>query len=141
MSKIDRSRRHSIAILALSRQLLRSNSAGAYSLYSTFRSRSLQKPHTPALEHCRAQNFKIGQSVVDRGGHVLISMRDDGSHHVIELAERKNYRGRIFRQKPPGSCFTASSTIPRSQGLKDTKGVVASLGGVPIKVGDDRLVA
>jgi uncharacterized protein GlcG (DUF336 family) len=92
-----------------------------------------------ALEHCRTQNFKIGVSVVDRGGHVLISMRDDGTaHHVIELAERKAYTARIFRQTT-GQFVDRIITNPRSQGLKDTKGVLASLGGVPIKVGDDTI--
>lgn len=92
-----------------------------------------------ALDHCRAQNFKVGVSVVDRGGHVLISMRDDGTaHHVIELAERKAYTARIFRQTT-GQFVDRIISNPRSQGLKDTKGVLASLGGVPIKVGDDTI--
>src|SRR3954447_15729050 len=92
-----------------------------------------------ALEHCRTQNFKIGVSVVDRGGHVLISMRDDGTaHHVIELAERKAYTARIFRQTT-GQFVDRIINNPRSQGLKDAKGVLASLGGVPIKVGDDTI--
>jgi uncharacterized protein GlcG (DUF336 family) len=92
-----------------------------------------------ALDQCRTQNFKVGVSVVDRGGHVLISMRDDGTaHHVIELAERKAYTARIFRQTT-GQFVDRIISNPRSQGLKDTKGVLASLGGVPIKVGDDTI--
>ncbi|WP_198164689.1 GlcG/HbpS family heme-binding protein [Rhodoplanes sp. Z2-YC6860] len=92
-----------------------------------------------ALDHCRAQNFKVGVSVVDRGAHVLISIRDDGTaHHVIELAERKAYTARIFRQTT-GQFVDRIISNPRSQGLKDTKGVLASLGGVPIKVGDDTI--
>ena len=92
-----------------------------------------------ALEHCRAQNFKIGVSVVDRGGHVLISMRDDGTaHHVIELAERKAYTARIFRQTTREFVERIINN-PRSQGLKDTKGALASIGGVPIKVGEETI--
>jgi len=92
-----------------------------------------------ALEHCRAQNFKIGVSVVDRGGHVLISMRDDGTaHHVIELAERKAYTARIFRQTTREFVERIINN-PRSQGLKDTKGALASFGGVPIKVGEETI--
>jgi uncharacterized protein GlcG (DUF336 family) len=84
-----------------------------------------------ALEHCRAQNFKIGVSVVDRGGHVLITMRDDGTaHHVVELAERKAYTARIFRQTTREFVERIINN-PRSQGLKDTKGALASFGGVP----------
>ena len=64
-----------------------------------------------ALAACRAKNFKVGVAVVDRGGHVLIAMRDDGTaHHVIELAERKAYTARIFRQTSRSSS-TASSAI------------------------------
>jgi uncharacterized protein GlcG (DUF336 family) len=92
-----------------------------------------------ALEHCRAQNFKVGVAVVDRGGHVLIAMRDDGTaHHVIELAERKAYTARIFRQTTR-EFVERIITNPRSQGLKDTTGALASFGGVPIKVGDETI--
>ncbi|MEI8150499.1 MAG: heme-binding protein [Hyphomicrobiales bacterium] len=92
-----------------------------------------------ALDHCRALNFKIGVSVVDRGGHVMISMRDDGTaHHVVELAERKAYTARIFRQTTREFVERIINN-PRSQGLKDTKGALASFGSVPIKVGDDTI--
>jgi len=90
-----------------------------------------------ALEHCRAQNFKVGVAVVDRGGHVMIAMRDDGTaHHVVELAERKAYTARIFRQTSREFVERIVSN-PRAQGLKDVSGALASIGGVPIKVGDD----
>jgi uncharacterized protein GlcG (DUF336 family) len=92
-----------------------------------------------ALEACRAKNFKIGVAVVDRGGHVLIAMRDDGTaHHVIELAERKAYTARIFRQTSREFVERIIGN-PRAQGLKDTTGVLASIGGVPIKVGDETI--
>ena len=52
-----------------------------------------------AIEHCRSLGFKIGVSVVDRGGHVLATLRDHGAaHHTIELAQRKAYTSRVFRQ-------------------------------------------
>jgi uncharacterized protein GlcG (DUF336 family) len=92
-----------------------------------------------ALEACRAKHFKVGVAVVDRGGHVLIAMRDDGTaHHVIELAERKAYTARIFRQTSREFVDRIIGN-PRSQGLKDTTGVLASIGGVPIKVGEDTI--
>ena len=92
-----------------------------------------------ALAACRAKNFKVGVAVVDRGGHVLIAMRDDGTaHHVIELAERKAYTARIFRQTSREFVDRIIGN-PRSQGLKDTTGVLASIGGVPIKVGDETI--
>ena len=92
-----------------------------------------------ALEHCRAMNFNVGVAVVDRGGHVLIAMRDDGTaHHVIELAQRKAYTARIFRQTSREFVERIISN-PRSQGLKDTTGVLASIGGVPITVGGETI--
>jgi uncharacterized protein GlcG (DUF336 family) len=92
-----------------------------------------------ALEHCRALHFKIGVAVVDRGGHVLIAMRDDGTaHHVIELAQRKAYTARIFRQTTREFVERIINN-PRSQGLKDISGALASFGGVPIKIGDETI--
>ncbi len=67
------------------------------------------------------------------------AVRDDGTaHHVVELAERKAYTARIFRQTTREFVERIINN-PRSQGLKDTKGALASFGGVPIKVGDDTI--
>src|SRR5262245_66685722 len=52
-----------------------------------------------ALQTCRDRGFKVGVSVVDRGAHVLVTLRDHGAaHHTVELAQRKAYTSRIFRQ-------------------------------------------
>jgi uncharacterized protein GlcG (DUF336 family) len=137
-------RRISIVVTTLLASLACSSSADAQPLQGVIMVRDLSlslatQIAQAALEHCRAQGFKVGVSVGDRGGHVLISMRDDGTaHHVIELAERKAYTARIFRQTT-GQFVDRIISNPRSQGLKDTKGVLASLGGVPIKVGDDTI--
>lgn len=90
-----------------------------------------------ALEHCRAQNFKIGVSVVDRGGHVLVTLRDHGAaHHTVELAQRKAYTSRVFRQTSRDFSQRLRDN-PISAGLGTTSGVVATVGGIPIKVGDE----
>jgi uncharacterized protein GlcG (DUF336 family) len=92
-----------------------------------------------ALEACRKLNARIGVSVVDRGGHVLVTLRDDGAaHHTVELAQRKAYTARIFRQTTREFVERIINN-PRSQGLKDTTGVLASLGGVPVKVGEETI--
>ena len=92
-----------------------------------------------ALEACRKLNARIGVSVVDRGGHVLVTLRDDGAaHHTVELAQRKAYTARIFRQTTREFVERIINN-PRSQGLKDTTGALASLGGVPIKVGEETI--
>jgi uncharacterized protein GlcG (DUF336 family) len=92
-----------------------------------------------ALDHCRKLNARIGVSVVDRGGHVLVTLRDDGAaHHTVELAQRKAYTARIFRQTTREFVERIINN-PRSQGLKDTTGALASFGGVPIKVADETI--
>jgi uncharacterized protein GlcG (DUF336 family) len=92
-----------------------------------------------ALEACRKLDAHIGVSVVDRGGHVLVTLRDDGAaHHTVELAQRKAYTARIFRQTTREFVERIISN-PRAQGLKDTAGALASFGGVPIKVGEETI--
>ena len=92
-----------------------------------------------ALEHCRSLNFKIGVSVVDRGGHVLVTLRDHGAaHHTVELAQRKAYTSRIFRQTTRAFSQRLIDN-PLSAGLGTTSGVLASLGGLPSKVGEETI--
>jgi uncharacterized protein GlcG (DUF336 family) len=92
-----------------------------------------------ALEHCRSLNFRIGVSVVDRGGHVLVTLRDHGAaHHTVELAQRKAYTSRIFRQTTRAFSQRLIDN-PLSAGLGTTSGVLASLGGLPIKVGEETI--
>ena len=92
-----------------------------------------------ALESCRAQNFKVGVSVVDRGGHVLVTLRDHGAaHHTVELAQRKAYTSRVFRQSSKDFSQRLRDN-PISAGLGTTTGVVATVGGLPIKVGDETI--
>ena len=92
-----------------------------------------------ALDACRKLDARIGVSVVDRGGHVLVTLRDDGAaHHTVELAQRKAYTARIFRQTTREFVERIINN-PRSQGLKDTTGALASFGGVPIKVGEETI--
>jgi len=94
---------------------------------------------TTAIERCRSQGFKIGVSVVDRGGHVLVTLRDHGAaHHTVELAQRKAYTSRVFRQTTRAFSQRLLDN-PISRGLGTTTGVVATLGGLPIKLGDETI--
>jgi uncharacterized protein GlcG (DUF336 family) len=91
---------------------------------------------TTAIEQCRSRGFAVGVSVVDRGGHVLVTLRDHAAaHHTVELAQRKAYTSRVFRQTTRAFSQRLIDN-PISAGLGTTSGVVASLGGLPIKVGD-----
>jgi uncharacterized protein GlcG (DUF336 family) len=94
---------------------------------------------TTAIERCRSQGFKVGVSVVDRGGHVLVTLRDHGAaHHTIELAQRKAYTSRVFRQTTRAFSQRLLDN-PISRGLGTTSGVIATLGGLPIKLGDETI--
>src|SRR5580765_6224295 len=94
---------------------------------------------TTAIERCRSQGFKIGVSVVDRGGHVLVTLRDHGAaHHTIELAQRKAYTSRVFRQTTRAFSQRLLDN-PISRGLGTTTGVIATLGGLPVKLGDETI--
>jgi uncharacterized protein GlcG (DUF336 family) len=94
---------------------------------------------TTAIERCRNQGFKIGVSVVDRGGHVLVTLRDHGAaHHTVELAQRKAYTSRVFRQTTRAFSQRLLDN-PISGGLGTTTGVVATLGGLPIKIGEETI--
>ena len=80
-----------------------------------------------ALDACRKLDSRIGVSVVDRGGHVLVTLRDDGAaHHTVELAQRKAYTARIFRQTTREFVERIINN-PRAQGLKDTTGALRRL--------------
>jgi uncharacterized protein GlcG (DUF336 family) len=92
-----------------------------------------------AIDHCRSSGFKIGVSVVDRGGHVLVTLRDHGAaHHTLELAQRKAYTSRVFRQSSKDFSQRLRDN-PISAGLGTTTGVVATVGGIPIKIGDETI--
>jgi uncharacterized protein GlcG (DUF336 family) len=94
---------------------------------------------TTAIEQCRGRGFKIGVSVVDRGGHVLVTLRDHGAaHHTVELAQRKAYTSRVFRQTTRAFSQRLLDN-PISRGLGTTSGVIATLGGLPIKLGDETI--
>jgi uncharacterized protein GlcG (DUF336 family) len=90
-----------------------------------------------ALERCRKDKFKVAIAVVGRDGHLLALLREDGANqHTVELATRKAYTSRVFRQTSREFSQRLIDN-PQSAGLRDTTGVLASIGGLPIKVGDE----
>ena len=79
---------------------------------------------TTAIEQCRSRGFAVGVSVVDRGGHVLVTLRDHAAaHHTVELAQRKAYTSRVFRQTTRAFSQRLIDN-PISAGLGTTSGVV-----------------
>jgi uncharacterized protein GlcG (DUF336 family) len=51
-----------------------------------------------ALAECRSKGFHTAAVVVDKGGHVLVSLRDEqATPQTGELARRKAYTARMYR--------------------------------------------
>jgi uncharacterized protein GlcG (DUF336 family) len=92
-----------------------------------------------ALEQCAKQGHRVVVVVVDRAGQMVVMLRSDGVNpHNFELARRKAYTARTFRQTTE-EFFKRSEPAP-SNGLRTLSDVVWSGGGgAPIKVGDETI--
>jgi uncharacterized protein GlcG (DUF336 family) len=92
-----------------------------------------------AMDECRKNGHKVVVVVVDRAGQMVAMLRADGTNpHNFELARRKAYTARTFRQTTE-EFFKRSEKAP-SNGLRTLPGVVWSGGGgAPIKVGDETI--
>jgi len=89
-----------------------------------------------ALEHCRKLGFKVGVSVVDRGGHVLVTLRDHGAaHHTVELAQRKALTSRGTRL-PSGQFAENVAKTPNAGALR-LGNMIPARGALPIKAGEE----
>ena len=92
-----------------------------------------------ALEECTKNGHKVVVVVVDRAGQMVVLLRSDGVNpHNLELARRKAYTARTFRQTTE-EFFLRSEKAP-SNGLRTLPDVVWSGGGgAPIKIGDETI--
>jgi uncharacterized protein GlcG (DUF336 family) len=78
-------------------------------------------------------------AVVDRAGRVKVLLQGDGgSPHNLELARRKAYTARTFRQT---SAAWAKRTETVNQGQRMLTDVIPLGGGVPIMVGEETIGA
>jgi uncharacterized protein GlcG (DUF336 family) len=92
-----------------------------------------------AQAECRAKGYHTTVAVVDRGGELLVLLRDEqAGPHTVEMARRKAYTARIFRQ--PTADFQ-KRTLPDQPiaAQRDISQVLALSGGVPIKLGDETI--
>jgi uncharacterized protein GlcG (DUF336 family) len=90
-----------------------------------------------ALAECRSKGFHTAAVVVDRGGHVLVSLRDEqATPQTGELARRKAYTARMYRSTTM-EWIARMQKDPSLQPQRDLADVIALGGGVPIKVGDE----
>jgi uncharacterized protein GlcG (DUF336 family) len=90
-----------------------------------------------ALAECRTKGFHTAAVIVDRGGHVLVSLRDEqATPQTGELARRKAYTARMYRSTTL-EWIARMQKDPSLQPQRDLADVIALGGGVPIKVGDE----
>lgn len=87
-----------------------------------------------ALDACGA---RTSVAVVDRAGRVRVLLQgDDAAPHNLELARRKAYTARTFRQT---SAEWAKRTETDLAGQRMLVDVIPLAGGVPIKVGEETI--
>jgi uncharacterized protein GlcG (DUF336 family) len=78
-------------------------------------------------------------AVVDRAGRLKVFLQGDGANpHNIELARRKAYTARTFRQT---SGEWAKRTETTNAGQRMLADVIPLQGGVPITIGDETIGA
>ena len=90
-----------------------------------------------ALAQCQSLGFKVAVTVLDRGGHALVMLRDDGAGlHTSEGSDRKAFTARTF-SRPSAEFVKRMLDDPAAVGSRSYTRVLALGGGLPIKVGND----
>ena len=89
-----------------------------------------------ALDQCAKDGYRVVVAIVDRAGQLKGMMGHDGVHpHNAELARRKAYTARTFRQTTAE--FQIRTEKPESSGLRSLPDIVWTGGGVPVKIQDE----
>jgi uncharacterized protein GlcG (DUF336 family) len=89
-----------------------------------------------AFESCTKQGYHVSVHVVGRNGEMLVAIRGDGAApHTVENSLRKAYTAFTFGA--PSADFAKRVKDNPTLGLARLAGVIASQGGLPIKVGDE----
>jgi uncharacterized protein GlcG (DUF336 family) len=92
-----------------------------------------------AQAECKAKGYHTTVAVVDRGGQLLVLLRDEqAGPHTVEMARRKAYTARMFRA--PTADFQ-KRTMPDQPiaAQRDLADMLALSGGVPIKLGEETI--
>ena len=89
-----------------------------------------------ALAECRNKGLHTAVVVVDKGAHVLVSLRDEqATPQTGELARRKAYTARMFRMSTAE--FAKRTQDPLYTPQRDVADILALSGGVPVLVGNE----
>jgi len=92
-----------------------------------------------ALAECRNKGLHTAVVVVDKGAHVLVSLRDEqATPQTGELARRKAYTARMYRSTTM-EWIARMQKDPALAAQRDLDDVIALGGGVPIKVGEETI--
>src|SRR5262245_55537624 len=91
------------------------------------------------LAECKSKRFNTAAAVVDRGGQVLVLLRDDqATVQTLEMARRKAYTARMFRMTT-NEFQKRTASDPRLAPQRDISDILALGGGVPIQVGNETI--
>jgi uncharacterized protein GlcG (DUF336 family) len=86
-----------------------------------------------ALDKCRADGYRTTVAIIDTGGNLKISVRDDGtSPHTVEVARKKAYTALIYRRPSMETAKAWATQVPPPS----IEGTIALGGGLPIRAGD-----
>ena len=86
-----------------------------------------------ALDKCRADGYRTTVAILDTGGNLKISLRDDGtSPHTVEVAHKKAYTALIYRRPSMETAKAWATQVPPPS----IDGTIALGGGLPIRAGD-----
>lgn len=95
-----------------------------------------------ALLHCRKAGHKNTVTVVDNGGRIKVSIRDDGAApHSLEHSFRKAYTALTYRMPSGDYGKRVAEAKSAAIGPQLLPNLTTSAGGVPIKMGDVTLGA
>jgi uncharacterized protein GlcG (DUF336 family) len=86
-----------------------------------------------AVLKCRADGYRTTVAIVDTGGNLKMSVRDDGtSPHTVEVAQKKAYTALIYRRPSMETVKAWAAQVPPPL----IEGTIALGGGMPIRAGD-----
>jgi len=105
----------------------------------TQRNMSLEMAKTIAeatIGECKSKGFHTAAVVVDRGGQVLVMLRDEmATPQTAEMARRKAYTAVMFRSTTLE--FQKRTMDPGYAAQRNVADILALGGGVPIQVGNE----
>ncbi len=91
-----------------------------------------------SIDKCKADGYNIGVTVVDRGGNVRITLRNDGAGpHTVDSSRKKAYSA-VSLKRPTGDVAAMIVKMPAIQGMQFmNEHMLLLAGGLPIEIGKE----